>query len=1308
VLSTGQGSLTIACYNLGGPSITKERFGHTIGAICAMFPILPKLISLGEFKPTGADLFEYEWMVTVMSRGQYHLLASVDPQGKNGIALLVHQDMTPRGPPTFQVLLHARVITFQCKIHADPAIPAVTFAAVYGSCLRPDRIQLKDALSPLLRSPTVIFGDLNAIMREDDVTNITLSHAHSLLWPWLRDQEKSGVVMDLMRAAYQDPPPKTRYRGHPGCSRLDHVLVTKSLLPLITPANPITAPLTHAGRPLSDHDLVSIEITPWAESPPPPLRCQGWGRKHITRFQKLCSEFPQEDFDSLPSLEQVQTMVRLQEHMLHCLEEVNQAHPRVHAQSIPEWAAHVKSLLRLSRRNPKLFFRRVRSNGLAPMCNPRPPMDPAFLTSLVQETMAFDPSVVETIPCPQGQMPEIPPPSDEVLFQHSRVPRAKSPGPDGVPPYLFYILPRHLFHLFANCIRLSLSLTCPLPHFFDATLIGLYKPKKDWWTPGAWRPIAMSTAGYRIGMRFIKGHISQWTYSFLSPTQFGGRPGRSTASATHCLMEDLMAQQHQTHPPQAVFLDVRNAFSSVPFSAMLSLLHHLNFSPDFLRLFSHILHQGRFHIPSTCTSFHASSGIRQGCPLSAMMFVLYYEIALRLLERWHPVAFVDDVAVVTGTTQETVIFVREAQEALQRMGLDLNVPKSEVLLVHSTTASPISIPPFHSHTGHSWMHQPKPIGQHPPPPIQPCPQPLPIPPSDLPTSLHVTHLGHPLTADLNPESMSAKVMDSVQETFSQFHGRPLPLYARLKVLNHLIVPQTLYRMECIPPVQKHLDHLSLLTRRFLLALTDAPSFLANKTLFSHRKAGLGAFHLPTLVPQRVLDVVHRVRMLSITEGSALPTQGWLSRCLTGACATLGVPQPPVCRASPPESTTPTAHRSTPLDLPFYEVTHPLSLPPNTAYADGSFFPSVSQCASSVILPNHRACVLRPRGRASCYRAEVFALALAVEVVDPGSTIYTDSAAALAAVKGSSPRVTLAHPIHYIRQQVAEKHLVLQHVRGHQGIVGNETADKVAKEACRTLPQPPPQIRQSPWDICVHGELQTAPHKTWVRQLTPQHAHQDIHSWSWRPIGRPGWLRWLFGCKSVKGFAHPTTYWNNHSSATPCSFCHMLHNQSVHGVIGQCEAAQGNPLVHAWLQSWGPHMHSVAGWRMQASRRDRFLLGKLVLPNSLVAFLKDNLGNRGAAAAARKFQATILPSLQNVLPQWCAEERSAFKRKLNPYEASGWNTGPAPLPASTPRRVPRPTSARLPRQKRPRNQPTLTAFLHPPPHEHPPHPTNSAP
>ena len=66
----------------GGPSITKERFGHSIIAICNLFPILPKLVALSEFKTTGAELFEFEWMVKVVSKGQYHLLASTDPQRK--------------------------------------------------------------------------------------------------------------------------------------------------------------------------------------------------------------------------------------------------------------------------------------------------------------------------------------------------------------------------------------------------------------------------------------------------------------------------------------------------------------------------------------------------------------------------------------------------------------------------------------------------------------------------------------------------------------------------------------------------------------------------------------------------------------------------------------------------------------------------------------------------------------------------------------------------------------------------------------------------------------------------------------------------------------------------------------------------------------------------------------------------------------------------------------------------------------------------------------------------------------------------
>ena len=92
--------------------------------------------------------------------------------------------------------------------------------------------------------------------------------------------------------------------------------------------------------------------------------------------------------------------------------------------------------------------------------------------------------------------------------------------------------------------------------------------------------------------------------------------------------------------------------------------------------------------------------------------------------------------------------------------------------------------------------------------------------------------------------------------------------------------------------------------------------------------------------------------------------------------------------------------------------------------------------------------------------------MAVDLVTPGTIIYTDSAAALHAVRGNSLRVTLGVPIHHIRTLVAQKDLTLTHVRGHTGVRGNEMADTLAKHVCTSLPPPPPQAAQHPWDVCV--------------------------------------------------------------------------------------------------------------------------------------------------------------------------------------------------------------------------------------------------
>ena len=173
-------------------------------------------------------------------------------------------------------------------------------------------------------------------------------------------------------------------RAHPARPHL----CDQSALTFLTPLHPTTSPLLHEGHPLSDHDLVSVGILPWEHTPPPPMRCQGWGTKHIRKFQAHCATFVPSlqcsDMDALPCTQQISLMHDLHAHMLLGMEKVNDHHPVKVQHGIPEWASHVKSLLRLSRRNPKLFFRRVRHSGLAPMRSPQPPMDPNFLKSLVQ------------------------------------------------------------------------------------------------------------------------------------------------------------------------------------------------------------------------------------------------------------------------------------------------------------------------------------------------------------------------------------------------------------------------------------------------------------------------------------------------------------------------------------------------------------------------------------------------------------------------------------------------------------------------------------------------------------------------------------------------------------------------------------------------------------------------------------------------------------------------------------------------------------------------------------------------------------
>ena len=95
------------------------------------------------------------------------------------------------------------------------------------------------------------------------------------------------------------------------------------------------------------------------------------------------------------------------------------------------------------------------------------------------------------------------------------------------------------------------------------------------------------------------------------------------------------SQNTRTRPELQFFLDFRKAFDTIEWNYLLSALKLFNFGSDIQRWIEAI-----YHNVSSCVlnNGHASPffqlhrGVRQGCPLSGLLFVIGIELLARALQ----------------------------------------------------------------------------------------------------------------------------------------------------------------------------------------------------------------------------------------------------------------------------------------------------------------------------------------------------------------------------------------------------------------------------------------------------------------------------------------------------------------------------------------------------------------------------------------------------------------------------------------------------------------------------------------------------
>ena len=143
-----------------------------------------------------------------------------------------------------------------------------------------------------------------------------------------------------------------------------------------------------------------------------------------------------------------------------------------------------------------------------------------------------------------------------------------------------------------------------------------------------YRPISLLPLPSKILERIIHNHLLNHLLSnnFLSPRQFGFRPGSSTQEALLFATHDWSCHLDKGSSVAAVFFYLSKAFDKVPHCQLLSALANAGVSGSLLHWFRSYLFNRfqRVVLDGHISEVHSvSSGVPQGSILGPLLFSIY-------------------------------------------------------------------------------------------------------------------------------------------------------------------------------------------------------------------------------------------------------------------------------------------------------------------------------------------------------------------------------------------------------------------------------------------------------------------------------------------------------------------------------------------------------------------------------------------------------------------------------------------------------------------------------------------------------------
>ena len=323
-----------------------------------------------------------------------------------------------------------------------------------------------------------------------------------------------------------------------------------------------------------------------------------------------------------------------------------------------------------------------------------------------------------------------------------------------------------------------------LPDTQRKAVMSLIFKKDDDENIANYRPISLTNVDYRI-LAFTLAERMQIVMSdIISNDQSAYMKGRYMGTNIR-LVSDIIEHYDMTNKSGILLmLDFQKAFDTIEWEFMFKTLHFFNFGPSFIRWIQTI-----YNRPVACIknngyfseNFNISRGIRQGCPVSALMFILCVEILalkIRNSNSLHGFQFNYEKPIkIAQYADDGVLFLNNRNEMCSALnileifgnlsGLILNLEKGEGLWLGQSKHLQIQCNLF----GIKWPKQFRCLG---------------------------IYLGH--DKPLNNNKNFYEKVDQIEDILKRWEKRDLSLFGRVQILKTFAVSKIVLPVttQCVP------------------------------------------------------------------------------------------------------------------------------------------------------------------------------------------------------------------------------------------------------------------------------------------------------------------------------------------------------------------------------------------------------------------------------------------------------------------------------------------------------------------------------